>query len=308
MAQSSSARSDSRHQRESARDRDDDHHRERDSRERDDDRSSREHDRHDGRDWGDDRHDGRHPYDMSNHRHDVDRGRHETEVDLDERRHGIDLDIDMDRHGRWLDIDVELGSLDVELEVDLRLLQPDETPMTAVVGGEGNAVGEDTLVDAVILSRLADRGAVTIAFGSASFESIAVSEDDLVFASAITFAEISGADLVFTFTRSTSTSCSEDGSSFASEQSTTRYVAIDFEEFDFLGGPLVLNYDDAGRYLGHGSCRCNDGDIQIDGNVAQLDADASAEDENTLVDVSASLLTVEDQLSSVSAVVVTAVA
>jgi hypothetical protein len=190
----------------------------------------------------------------------------------------------------------------------MRLLQSDEIPMSVLVGGEGNAVGEDTLVDADISCRLIDRGAVTVAFGSASFESIAVSGDDLVFASAITFAEISGADLVLTLTRSTSTNCSEDGSSFASEQSTTRYVAIDFQDFDFLGGPLVLNYDDAGRYLGQNSCRCNDSGFQIEGNVAQLETDASAEGENTLVDEAASLLTVEDQLSSVTAVVVTAVA
>jgi hypothetical protein len=45
----------------------------------------------------------------------------------------------------------------------------------------------------------------------------------------------------------------------------------------------------------------------IEGNLSTLDVDAQALAENTFVDVLSSILTIEDQLSSVSAVTVSAV-
>ena len=131
--------------------------------------SERDDDRHD------DRHDGRHDSDFhSDFKFDLD-------LDLDKRHDGLDLDIDVDRHGKWLEIDVELGGLDLELKVDVRQLQPDDTPAAALIGGEGNAVGEQTLVDADIFCRLLDLGDVTLAFGTATFKSVALTEGDLVF-------------------------------------------------------------------------------------------------------------------------------
>jgi hypothetical protein len=312
MAQSRSSRSDSRHDRDSTsgrndhpgRDRDGgreeetDGHRQRDAaRERDDDRSGHDrgprddHDRHDMRD-GDHRDDDRH-----------DRA---YDVEIEDR--GMRLEVDVDQHGRRLDIDIELGSFDIDLDVDLRLLQPDDASMAALIGGEGNAVGTNTLVDADIFSRMIDTGSVTVAFGRAMFTAAALSDADLVFAAADTFADVSGADVVLVFTDELMSSL-EEASQSAFERSTTTFVAIDFEEFDLLGGPIVLNSYDADVLRDRGCpCACGGSEgLNIEGNVAQLNVDATANATDTLVDVSSSVLTVEDQLSSVSAVAVTAV-
>src|SRR5262245_52910593 len=173
------------------------------------------------------------PEDSEDHGHDLGHGHDqghnfELDLDLDKRRDGIDLDVDVDRHGKWLEIDVEFGGFDLDLKVDARHLQPDNSSTAALIGGEGNAVGEQTLVDADIFSRLIDLGDVTVAFGTATFKSVALTQGDLVFAGADTFADISGADIVIIFNDKTSATSSKNGTSFAGETSKTGYLAIDF--------------------------------------------------------------------------------
>lgn len=230
------------------------------------------------------------------------------DVNLDRKHDGIDLKVDVEQHGKNLCIDIDLGCRDLDLKFDARMLQPDSGPVTAIIGGEGNAVGEQTLVDADIFSRLMDLGSITVAFGSASFEATAVGEG-LAYAAANTFADVSGADVVFIFTEKTMMPPSQDGLSWAKEVSKTTYVAIDFETFDLCGGPLVLNYDDIDLFSSGNWRGCRGNDIpRIEGNVAELNVDALAQAENTLVDVSSSVLTVENELSSVSAMAVTGIA
>lgn len=232
----------------------------------------------------------------------------EPDVDLDRNRDGIDLGINMDMQGKNLRVDIDLGCRDLKLKIDACQLQPDNDPVATLIGGEGNAVGEQTLVDADIFSRLIDLGSITVAFGVANFESTAISGEGLAYAAADTFADVSGADIVFIFTEKASGGDGELLS--ATEVSRTAFVAVDFEEFDLRGGPLVFNYDDIDLFTAggiHSACT-GSGNPQIEGNVALLNVDALAQAENTLVDVASSVLTVEDQLSSVSAVVVTAVA
>jgi hypothetical protein len=242
---------------------------------------------------------------------DHDFGRSHWGRDDDDSGHkskALDLEIDVDQKGKWLDVEIEIGSFEVDLKLDGRHLQPDSGPVTAVVGGEGTAIGEDTLVAADIFSRLIDLGSVTIAFGVTQFSSAAVSGDDFVFAAADTFADVSGADLVFYFsTKTTDGSVAEDGS-FATEVSTTSFIAIDFEDFDFAEGQLAFYINDVSPYL-DGGCAGPDGPKapNIAGNVSTLDVDAQALAENTLVDVLTSILTIEDQLSTVSAVTISAV-
>ena len=229
--------------------------------------------------------------------------RYECDLDLDKRRDGIDLEIDVERDGKWLDVEIEIGSLDFDLKLDARHLKADTSLVASLVGGEGTAVGEETLVDANIFSRLIDLGSVTVAFGAATFKSAAVSGEELAFASAETFADVSGADFVFVFNKKASTS-SDGETSYATQTSTTTYIAIDFEDFDLCEGPIVLNFYDANTYLNG----CKGGRVpDIDGNVSILDVDALAKAENTLVDVLSSILTIEGQLSSVSAMAVSAV-
>ncbi len=286
------------------------------------------HDKHDRNDRHDHKHDSKcekfdkphHSHfgrdDHKNHERDCgrDNSRHDrcdrrSDVDLDRKSDGIDLDIDLDMRGNYLRLDIDLGRRDFDLKIDARDLVPDSGPMAALVGGEGNAIGENTLVEADIFGRLLDLGSITAAFGTATFESKAASSDGFAYASAYTFADISGADIVFVFTEKTSMLPSGEQALWATEISRTSYVAIDFEDFDFGGGPLVFNYDDIDLFVvGERSCGCGTSPApRIEGNVAELTADVLAQAENTHVDVAASILTVEDQLSSVSAMAITAI-
>jgi hypothetical protein len=232
--------------------------------------------------------------------------RYEYDIDLDRKSDGVDFELDMERDGRWLDIDVEIGKLDIDLKVDARKLQADTTPTVSMVGGDAAAIGSDTIVDADIFSRLIDFGDVTIAFGTAKFASLAVSDADPAFAAATTFADVSGADLVFVFSKTTSILSGSD-TTFAGETATTTYIAIDFEAFDFGQGQITYNFYGASAYLDGFGRSGGSGTPNIDGNVSMLDVDAQALGENTLVEVLSSILTIADQLSSVSAVTVSAV-
>jgi hypothetical protein len=240
---------------------------------------------------------------------DDDSKRNEIDIEVDVESEGdeIDIEVGVESEGKWLEVAIEIGSHDIDLKLDGRHLQPDTTPVVAMLGGEGTAVGEETLVDAEIFSRLLDFGTVTIAFGTAEFTSVAGSGEDAAFAAATTFADVSGADLVFVFNKTGSTS-SDCDSSYAAEFSETSFIAIDFERFDFAEGQLTFNFDATLSYL-VGCGQCGNGRIpDIDGNVALLDVDALAQAQSTFVDVLSSILTVEGQLSSVSAVTVSGVA
>jgi hypothetical protein len=234
-------------------------------------------------------------------------GRIDIDLDLDKRHDGIDLEIDVETHGKWLDVDIEIGKLDFELKLDARHLTADDGPMGTLVMGEGTAIGVDTLVDADIFGRLLDLGHITVAFGTTTFKSAAVTGGDGAFAIADTFADVTGADLVFTFNSKTTIAGSYNGDSFAIETSTTNYIAIDFEDFDFAEGQLAFNFYEISSYLDAGNGNGGAKNVpHLDGNVATLDVDALAQADNTLVDVLSSVLTLEDQLSTVSAMVVTA--
>ncbi len=262
--------------------------------------------------WGQFDHDhGRHNS-HSHHRscerdRDYNDPRFEVELDFDKRHHGFDLEVDIERDGKWLEVDIEIGKLDFELKLDGRHLTPDDTPMATLIGGEATAVGEDTLVDADIFSRLLDLGRVTVAFGNATFKSAAVTDGDGAFAIADTFAGVEGADLVFVFNTKVTTAGAYRGNSFATETSTTNYIAIDFEDFDFAEGQLTFDFYEISSYLNAGHGKGGAKQVpQLDGNVAMLDVDALAQASDTLVDVLASVLTLENELSTVSAMAVSA--
>jgi hypothetical protein len=236
--------------------------------------------------------------------------RRDDDCRRDDDDHSLELDIDVDRDGKWLEIEIEIGKFDFELIVDARSLVADTTPVATMFGGEGTALGQDTLVDADIFGRLLDLGKVTVAYGTTTFKSAAVSDGEGgAFAFADTFADVAGADLVFIFTNKSSISGSYDGDNYAIETSITTFVAIDFEDFDFAEGQIIFDLYDALSYLegsGHGGGKDGKQVPRLDGNVAILDADVLAEAENTVVDILASVLTFEDQLSTVSAMAVTA--
>ena len=233
--------------------------------------------------------------------------RYEYDIDLDKKRDGVDFELDMERDGKWLEIDIEIGKLDFDLKLDARKLQADTSPVVSVVGGDGTAVGNDTLVTADIFSRLIDFGAVTIAFGTVKFSSTAVSGEgqDPAFAAATTFADVSGADLVFVFNKTTSIFSDCDIPYAGKRPRRLTLQSTSKSLISRKGRSPITSMERRHTSMGAGSAV--DRAPNIDGNVSMLEVDAQALGANTLVDVFASILTIEGQLSSVSAMAVSAV-
>jgi hypothetical protein len=77
--------------------------------------------------------------------------------------------------------------------------------ITAKLGGESTAVGTDTLAEGDASLEVRDLGAVTVVKGTATFSATAKSpEGTQAFATADSYADISGADNVVTKTRTSS--------------------------------------------------------------------------------------------------------
>jgi hypothetical protein len=175
-----------------------------------------------------------------------------------------------------------------------KLKDIDDTPITVTFGGEASAFGAETTASSVMRGTVVDLGLVSYAIGTCSFTATATAaEGDTAVAVANSFATVTGADLVITFTRSGSTDLTQ-GADLAHATSTTSFLAIDLEFWDSARGPIVIDYD---------------GDLcdfkvprGFERNTAVLDALLQAFGENTLSDLQADVLTVEDTLSTVTAV------
>lgn len=177
--------------------------------------------------------------------------------------------------------------------------QPSSSPLSVVLGGDATAVGTDTYASGNVISTTTGTGGATIVNGTATFTATAQSpQGETAYASATSFADVDGADFVFTFTKNSSAS----GDGYWTETSTTRVIAIDCPAFDLPGGPMVINSSVDLPPLALAS------HSSISGNLATLDVIAEAYGNNTYVATDASVLTVEDQLSAVSAVVVSEIA
>jgi hypothetical protein len=145
-----------------------------------------------------------------------------------------------------------------------------------------------------MLGKTVDLGLVSYAVGTCTFTATATAtEGSTAVAFANSYATVTGADLVITFTRSGSTDLKQ-GAEGAYATSTTSFLAIDLEFWDSARGPIVIDYD--GDLCGFKVPR------GFEGNTAVLDALLKAFGENTLADLQADVLTVEDTLSTVTAV------
>jgi len=182
-----------------------------------------------------------------------------------------------------------------------RFAADDADGMRLELGGEANAVWENTHAEGNVSSRVVDLGPVTIARGNATFGASAQSsEDEIAYAAADSYADADGADIAITTTRKTTGTSQGDGQASMNETSQTRVFAIDIQGIDLPIGPIVLD-----RMVSHSG----PGRPQpAEGNVAELTVDAEARGDNTSVGVDGTVLTVEDQYSGVTAVVVTEVA
>jgi hypothetical protein len=149
-------------------------------------------------------------------------------------------------------------------------------------------------------------GAVTIVKGAATFSATSESADGTqAFATANSFADISGADNVVTKTKTSSYPDLDGGDSTWSETSTTHVIAIDIEGITL---PKTLNVLE-GKAYSLTSTPPDKASNQhfdppdLDGNVAMVDMDVQVVGDDTYASVDTSVLAVEDTLSTVNALI-----
>lgn len=174
-------------------------------------------------------------------------------------------------------------------------LVPDTTDgVEAHLGGEATAIGNDTYADAELTLKARDLGKVSVVTGTASFSATAegTSEADTL-AAVDTFASVTGADIVVVSRTTISGSTATEDGYLTGEQEVVRLFAIDFEMFDFAGGPLVIERERSYEVAPDGS--------MLDGNLATFEVEVEAIADTSLADAEVSALTFEDQLSIVAA-------
>ncbi|WP_147282349.1 hypothetical protein [Microvirga subterranea] len=171
--------------------------------------------------------------------------------------------------------------------------------MQTFIGGDALAVGDDTTASGDIDVQSMSSGPLQLSGGIASFSAAAQSADgDPVYADANTYAGAEGADIVLA-----PTIVSSGGDdTYMAETSQTFLLAANIDGFDLPGGTLIIDPTLENDGLGGG------GAPLIGGNLATFDADANAQGNYTLVDVQYDVLTVDNQLSAVSGIVITEVA
>jgi hypothetical protein len=178
--------------------------------------------------------------------------------------------------------------------------------ITAKLGGEATAVGTDTLAKGDASLEMKDVGPVTVVKGTATFSATSKSADgSQAFATADSFADISGADNVVTKTKTSSYPDLDGGDSTWSETSTTRVMAIDIEGITL---PKTLNVSQGKANSLTSTLSDKAGNqpfdpIDPDGNVATVDVDVQVVGENTFASVDTSVLAVEDTLSTVNTLI-----
>jgi len=147
--------------------------------------------------------------------------------------------------------------------------------LAATLNGEANAIGENTLSDAQLYCRTIDRGAVQVAFGSATLTAIAQSpSEEIAYAAADSFVDIAGADFSFSSTVNWSGGTECKDKAWSAEISQTSFVA-----FNIVGWNLPL-----GSFDVHTEVKTNKLSIPtIQGNVASYEINTVAEGDDSYV-------------------------
>jgi hypothetical protein len=178
--------------------------------------------------------------------------------------------------------------------VEAGLTDIDDTPIVATFGGEASAYGDNSLAKGLMLGQAVDVGLVSYAMGTCSFTATATATgEDTALAITNSFATITGADIVITFGRHGSTPLTS-GADLAYSTSTTSFLAIDLEFWDSARGPIEIEYDWETCKLRLPS--------ELDGEIAVLDALLEAFGEDSFAELDAQVLSIEDTLSTVTAV------
>lgn len=193
-------------------------------------------------------------------------------------------------------------SKDKECWKDPPAQQGGDGPLAVSASGSATAIGTDTIAKVDLLVRVIDRGAVTVAFGMASAESVAFSPagGSTPFALAGTGVAVTGADFLLTDTVVATGGGVASGQNWAAETSRTRFFALDVDGAWPDCGPTVVETV--------GSEAIRRAPPRFDGNVATVTADAEAVGENTITDVQVGVLALEDRLSTADAIALAAAA
>jgi hypothetical protein len=199
------------------------------------------------------------------------------------------------------------------------------TATVMAVGGDATAVGEETIATGDIDLEIKDMGTTTVASGSATFEASSESDGgDTAYATAVTEVALSPADTIYTWNVESSSTVQTDDVSEWSASSTTGVLALyddESEDTNSSGSTdTTTAEDDSEGETPQVTGDAEIADLQVDdepltaftldydsGNIADLTIDAAAYGQDTFISVDASILTVEDQLSTVYGMVYGAV-
>lgn len=178
------------------------------------------------------------------------------------------------------------------LSPDLGVAPDAADEMGASIAAEATAIGLDTDVDAEVAVTREERGGVSIMRGSAELDARASGEPgSSPFAFTDAVAAMFGADVVLIErTEADHELEREDGRPVASSKTTVDFVAVDFDSFDFAGGPMVRSSEGPGS-VAVDTC-------VPEGNVAEYEVEASGAGDGVDAYTDVAVVTLEDQLSS----------
>ncbi len=157
----------------------------------------------------------------------------------------------------------------------------DDSPLSMSLDGSGEAIGRDTIATADLNANVTDHGSVSIGTGRASF--FAAAEGERPYATTDAYSNVDGADFVLTFDRTVT------GQNWESTQHSV--IALDFAAFE-LRNPYAFTFE-----------RDLTSDTVFDvseGNVATADFEAEVEAEDSVLDIYADALAIEDAFSGSS--------
>ncbi len=192
----------------------------------------------------------------------------------------------------------------------------DPSALALVLGGEATAIGEDTLAVGSMSAELDTTGLLATMQGSASFVAVAESPgDEIAFATANSFGGLSGADFLLVFTSNTQIVDQGPDGSVAIATSEMTLYGLDFDsiaaggstEADPMLDPLAESELPATMDPATDDEDLYDLAFDIEGNVAVLEITAEVSGPDTLLEVGASVLTVEDTLSTIIGEIIAAV-
>ena len=175
---------------------------------------------------------------------------------------------------------------------------PDPDGMIASVGGTAQAIGTNTLATGQVQMQMVDKGAFSIAKGSAQFVGAAQSDTGVAAAAgATTQANVSGADFVLSLTKIKGAV----SDSSAVVKSTTKVVAIDFDGWAPPGGQVTIDLTSI-KFKGGGQ------PLAISGNIAHVGAVATATGDNSVAATTTDSLVIDNHFSAVTGGALTGIA